>query len=607
MACNWLPHNLTEVAQAIFDYMEGKEPMLPGPDFPTGGLIINADDMKTCLTTGRGSVKLRGQYKIEKNKIVFYEIPYGVKTEDLIKEIGTVCDAGEVEGVKDVRDESNKKGLRIVIECRTADNIEKIVNQLFVKTDLQVSICYNQVALVDKTPTELGLKQCIKIYLDHNKKCLTEETKFDLRKAQERMEIVEGLLKALEDIDNIIALIKASASAAAAKDAIIEKYKFTEPQAKAIVDMKLGRLAGLEKIELNNEYKELDASIVEYNTILNSEEKQCEIIRARLQDIVIKFGDPRRTELTQLEYKPEEKEIATVVPVDCVVVMSKSGMVKRVPAKNFKAQHINGKGVKSAEDTVLDTVSTSTVDTLMVFTDAGKMHKVLVDDLPEGTNASKGESIFKYIRAKEEEKVVAITSLFRKTDAEFIVFITKKGIVKKTAISEFAQVKRGTGITAIKLKEDDAIVSVTFLRDEDLILITKNGNGIRFKSTLVTAIGRNTTGVKGISLHEGDEVIVGLPVQSEEQSLAIFYTNGSAKRVVLSELSCQLRAGKGIAVAPKDTIVAAAALVVDSDVILILGKPNSICIPATEIPFISRHNVGNIMIKGSEVITAIKL
>lgn len=607
MACNWLPHNLTEVSQAIFDYMDGKEPMLLGPDFPTGGVIINANDIPSIMATGRGSVKLRGQYRTEKNKIIFYEIPYNVNSEDLIKEIGTVCDAGEIDGVTDVRDESNKKGLRIVIECKKDANLEIIARKLFAKTDLQVSLSYNQVALVDKTPTELNLKQCIEIYLKHNRECLAREAQFDLNKAQDRLEIVNGLLRALEDIDNIIALIKSSASAAAAKTALIEKYKFTEPQAKAIVDMKLGRLAGLEKMELNQEKEDLVKEIAELNALLNSIEKQDDAIRTRLREVVNKFGDCRRTQLTHIEVKPEEKDIETVVPVDCVVVMTKSGLVKRIPAKSFKTQHINGKGIKTLGDTILDTISTNTVDTLMVFTDAGKMYKVLVDDIAEGTNASRGLPISDYARVKEGEKVVAITSLLRKTDSEFIVFITKNGIVKKTAISEFEHVKRGSGITAIKLKEGDAIVCATFLKDEDLILVTKTGTSIRFETSSVMAIGRNTCGVKGIAIKDGDEVVAGMVVANDKQSLAIFYEGGSAKRMPVTELVLQNRGGKGALIAPRTEVVVAAAVVDDNDAMLIIGNPNSICVEVSEIPFIGRQYVGNKMFKEGKIITAVKL
>ena len=250
MACNFAPHNLCEVATAIYDYIDGKEPILPGPDFPTGGTIINKNDIPNIMKTGHGSVKIRANYKIEKQNIVFYELPYGESTESLIAEIGAIAES-DIPDIVNIRNESNKKGLRLVVECSKTVNPESIVQKLFLKTNLQTSFAYNQVALVDKTPTELNLKDCIKIYLEHNIDCLIKETEFDLKTAEARHEIVEGLLRALEDIDNIITFIKKSESSAAAKDGLIKEYKFTEPQAKSIVAMRLGSLAKLEKVELN--------------------------------------------------------------------------------------------------------------------------------------------------------------------------------------------------------------------------------------------------------------------------------------------------------------------------------------------------------------------
>ena len=260
IACNWLPHNLKEVAQAIYDYVDGKEPMIPGPDFPTGGLIINGNDLPNIIRTGKGSVKIRGKYNIENNNIVFYEIPYGTGTEDLMNEIGAACDEERIHGITNIRNESNrKKGFRLVIECDKNANMATIIASLFKETSLQTSISYNQVALVDKTPTELGLKDCIKIYIDHNVSCVTREANFDKAKAEARLHIVDGLIKALENIDNIIALIKSADSSADAKVKLISKYGFSEEQAKAILDMKLSRLAKLEKIELEEEKAKLHA------------------------------------------------------------------------------------------------------------------------------------------------------------------------------------------------------------------------------------------------------------------------------------------------------------------------------------------------------------
>lgn len=610
MACNWLPHNLNEVAQAINDYLDGKEPMLPGPDFPTGGLVINKNDLPNIIKTGHGSVKLRGKYKIEKRQIVFYEIPYGVATEALLAEIGEACEAKEIEGITDIRDESNKKGLRIVFEFAKDANPDAIVKQLFAKTNLQTSISYNQVALVDKTPTELGLRDCIKIYVDHNIDCIVREAKFDLNKAAARSEIVEGLLKALEDIDNIIALIKKSASAAAAKVALIETYKFTESQAQAIVDMKLGKLAGLEKVELQNEKAELDTKIKELNTLITTESLQIDELRSRLAVIVKKYGDERRTELTHIEIKPSEKEIAEVVPENVVVIVSKTGDIKRIPAASFKVQKRNGKGVKSEDDAILTSISTNTIDTLMVFTNKGKMYRLLVDNVPAGTNVSKGTRIASLINMEPDEKVSAVTSLHRKTDAEFVVFITKNGMIKKTALEEYMKTKKSTGIAALTLKEDDALVAVTFLKNEELILLSKSGMSIRFTTDDINPVGRIAMGVKSIKLSEGDEVIAALPIHKDTDSIAIFVEKGYAKKTALTEFPVQGRVGKGV-IAYKTTAITGniigAALVSDEDNLLLVGRPNSICISAKDIPLLGRTSTGNIMVKDSTIISVVKI
>ena len=610
MACNWLPHNLNEVAQAIYDYMDGKEPTLPGPDFPTGGIIINKNDIPNILKTGHGSVKVRGKYNIEKQNIIFYEIPYGTNVENLLDEISKACEEKEIEGISEIRNESNKKGLRIVIQCLRDASPENIVKKLFIKTNLQTSISYNQVALIDKTPTELNLKDCIEIYINHNIDCLIKETQFDLSKATARLEIVNGLLRALEDIDNIVALIKASKSAANAKDNLISKYNFTEPQAKAIVDMKLGKLAGLEKIELQNEKAELDNKIIELNNILSNNSLRVDIIRKRLKEIVKKYGDARRTELAQLDIKPEEKEIEEVIPEDVVVILSQSGDIKRIPSKSFRVQRKNGKGVKSEDDVILDTISTNTIDTLMIFTSKGKMYRLLVDNVPIGTNASKGVRIGTLINMDVGEKVIAITSLYRKTDAKYVIFITKQGLIKKSSLEEYTKVKRSTGIAAINLKEGDSLANVTFIDNEDMILITKLGMSIHFPTEEINPIGRVTAGVKAIKLIENDEVVVGLPIHKNWDSLAVFTKRGFAKKTSLQELPLQQRAGKGLLIyKPTDVTgeIIGGAMISDEDNVLIIGNPKSICISAKDIPELSRVSVGNIMLKNSTITSVVKL
>ena len=605
MACNWASHNLGEVADAIYTYLDGGEPMLPGPDFPTGGLVINKDDIPNIMRTGHGSVKVRGKYNIEKNNIVFYELPYGVATEALMNEIGKASDEKEIEGIEHIRDESNKKGMRIVIECEKGANIGSIVMNLFAKTSLQTSFSYNQVALVNKTPTELNLKQCIEIYVAHNVQCIKREAEFDLKKAADRLHILEGLLRALEDIDNIIALIKKSASAAAAKDALIKTYQFSEEQAKAIVDMKLGKLAGLEKIELQQESEELRNEVNALMMLLSSEDEQKRELRARLGALVKKYGDARRTELAQIEVPKAEKEVELVVPEDCVVIMSQTGEIKRVAKTSFKQQNRNGKGVKTADGAVLDMISTNTVDTLMLFTDKGKMYRLLVDNVPVGTNASKGAFINSIVKLEADEKVIALTSLFRESKPKYVIFITKNGLFKKTCLEEYMNTKRTTGISAINLKEGDAIANVTFADEEDFILITKLGMSICFETKGITPIGRVTAGVKSIKLIEGDEVLVGLPIKHKTDMLATFSASGVARKTPLNDFPVQGRGGKGLKVGSGE--LAGAALVSDEDKILIIGQPNSICISATEIPQLARTAAGNIMIKDSKIRSIIKL
>lgn len=609
MACNWLPHNLGEVAQAIYNYMDGKEPTLPGPDFPTGGVVINSNDIPGIMKTGHGSVKVRGKYKVEGQNIVFYEIPYGTTIEALLTEIGEVCDNKEVEGVADIRDESNKKGLRIVISCQKGYDPDNVAKKLFLKTNLQTSISYNQVALINKTPTELNLKQSIEIYVKHNIECLVKEINFDLDKMKARLHIVEGLLIALEDIDNVIALIKASASSDAAKTKLIEKYKIDEIQAKSILAMRLSSLAKLEKVELEAEKDGLVKDIANLNDLLVSDERQMKVIKERLETLVKKYGDARRTELTNVEVKPEEKEIATVVPKDVVVILSQTGEIKRIEKSSFRTQRKGGKGIKSENDAVLDTIATNTIDTLLVFTDAGKMYRLLVDSVPAGTNASKGVRIGTLINLEPNEKVVAITSLERKNNKKYVVFITKQGLLKKTLLEEYTKTKRSTGIAAINIKDGDGIANIELMDEEDMIIITKKGLSIHFETKEIAAIGRVTAGVKAIKLGEDDEVLVGLPIKDNKQKVAVFAEYGQAKKTEISEFPTQGRGGKGVIVyktTPSTGEVVGAAMVNDDDNILLVGK-TSICIAATDVPELGRAAAGNIMIKNGNIKSVVKL
>lgn len=593
LACSWAPHNLNEVAQAINDYISGKEPTLPGPDFPTGGIIINKNDIPAIMKTGHGTVKIRAKYKKEKNNLIFYEIPYGTNVEALIAEIGVAAE--EIEGINDVRDETNKKGVRIVVECDR--NPEYIANQLFIKTNLQSSFSYNQVALIGKTPTELNLKDCCRIYVDNALTCLTKEKQFDLNKAQARLHIVNGLLKALEDIDNIVALIRKSASAAVAKEELIKQYNFSDEQAKAILAMRLSSLANLEKVEIESEQKELIATIGDITIWLNNPDKQFQSIKDILAALVKKYGDTRRTELAQIEIKPEDKEVISVEPEKVVVIMTESGLIKRVPASSFRTQRRGGKGVKTADDVVNAVIRTNTVDSLMIFSNKGNMYRLLVDSIPEGTNTTKGISVKNLIQMLPNENPTIIYSIYRDTDAKYVLFTTKNGLVKKTALDEYTKTRKRTGIAAITLRDEDSIASVSLIKDEPIIMLTKQGMCIKFNSSEITPTSRATSGVKGINLNEGDEVIATLVVRDNADTLGIFSNGGFGKRIAANDLVLQHRGGKGVICYKGDDTVASGALLSDEDNVLVIGISNSICIPAKDLPILSRPAAGNIVIK----------
>ena len=599
MACNWAPHNLNDVAKAITDFLDGKSPRLPGPDFPTGGLIINKDDIPKIMETGHGSVKIRARYTIEENKIIFYEIPYGETIEGLIAEVGKVCEEKEIEGISDIHDESSKK-IRIVITCEKGIDPNIIISKLYAKTNFQTTFSYNQVALIDKTPIELNLYDAIKIYVNHNIDCIIKECKFDLKKAQDRLEIVNGLLKALEDIDNIIALIKSSENAAAAKVNLISKYNFTENQAKAILAMRLSSLAKLEKVELNKEAEDLNNKIFMLHQILDNRDKQISILKVRLQGLVNKYGDARRTELTQIEESKNEKEKIEIVPEDVVVIITHGGDIKRIPKRNFKTQHRKGVGTKTLDQAVLSVTSTNTIESLMIFTSIGKMYKLDVNNIPEGTNTSKGTNLKTILPFEPGEEVQAVTTQNDKA-AKYVVFFTKNGLIKKTKIEEYTSTKRKTGIQAIKLKEDDKLINVTFMNEQNVILITKAGNAIHVPTDDIKAIGRLTSGVKGIGLKENDEVVSTLVISSKDDEVVLTTSTGKGKRVPLNNFIIQNRGGRGVSCIKLDQgdYVAAAALASPNSSLLIIGKPNSICIPVSEVTQQSKTGSGSKIIERS--------
>lgn len=595
----WLPHSLSDIARIVNNYLSTGEIDYTdiAPNFPTGGIIINKNDLPIIYKTGKGKVVLRGKAEIKGKNILITEIPYQVYVEPFITQIKELIEKDELIGISNILNKSDKKKLLIEIECEEPP--ASVLTQLYRKTNLQKSYSANQYALVGKTPELLTLKQYLDIYLQHNYDCIKREYEFDLNKAKDRLEIVIGLIKALEDIDNIITLIKASESASAATVNLIKKYQFSERQAKAIVDMKLGRLAHLEKIELNKEQEELISTIANCEDVIKNVNKQKEIYLNRFNTFVKKYKDERKTELTHIDVKPEEKEIAEVVPVDVVVVTTESGLIKKIPVANFKTQRRGGRGIKSNDDVVMSAIKTNTVDYMMLFSDKGKMYRIVVDNIPDGTSATKGVPINSLIQLEPNEKIIAVTSLHRQKLPQFVLFFTKQGMIKKSFLSEYLGAKRNAGIAALKLKEDDSVASVIFQDLEDIIVITKNGMNIRFATKDIGAVGRNTMGVKAINLNEGDEILTALPVHKDTDSVAVFSVDGMSKKVELKEFTVQARGGKGT-ILYKGTL-AGAAMVSDEDNILINGSKSSICISAKDISTQSKAGAGVIAIKNSKI------
>ena len=613
MACSFAPHNLNEIMDACIKVLNEPDVKIKdllnivnGPDFPTGGLLINKDELTTAYTTGKGRARVRAEYKIEtkngKDSIVYTSIPYKVSKESLIEDIDKLCEEKKIEGIVSIRDESGNGEVRFVVELAKGVSSAPIIAKLFKFTRLEDTYSFNQVALVNKEPRLLNLKQLIEVYLEHQKDVLKRATQFDLEKVKARIHILEGLILALENIDNVIALIKQSNSPSEAVSKLMTTYHLSEVQGKAIVDMKLSRLTKLEKIELETEKQEKVKEAERLESILKNPIPELERI---FNEIKTKYGDSRRTTITQIaEETKEEKEIAFVEPEKCVVVLTEGGCIKRIPTTSYRTQKRNGKGIKTQDDITNMILRTNTIDSLMIFTDRGKMYRLLVNDIPVGTNVSVGQSIKSLVAMDTDENPAVIYSIYRDTDAKYVFFTTKNGLVKKTTLEEYIKTKKKTGIAAISIKEGDELVSVCLVKDEPMILLTKNGYGIKFSSMEIGATSRATSGVKGITINPDDEVIAALPLRHDTDAIAIISETGLGKKFSSSELPMQKRAGKGlICYKPTNStgFVADGALISDEDNILIIGDKSSICVSATEIPELSRASIGNQIIKNNKV------
>lgn len=602
IAQTWLPSNLTEFTEVAKEYLSAGtiDYTKLYPDFPSGGIIINKDDVHTIYETGKGKAVVRAKTEIKKNSILITELPYQVYVEPLITSIKELIDKEELTGIDDIYNKSEKNKLLVEIECD--ENPSTVLKKLFAMTDLQKSYSANQYALVGKTPQLLTFKNYLDIYISHNLECIVKEYQFDLKKAEARMEIVNGLLKALVHIDEIIALIKKSDSTNSAREALMAKYGFTDPQAKAIVNMRLGSLTKLESVELEKEKASLSSTIDTCILIIGNSNEQKRVLTERLTEFTKKYGHKRRTALEQIAIEPKEKEVIEIVPEDCVVQVTQNGYIKRVPTKTFKPQKRNGVGIKNTGDIVAFTCATNTIDFLMVFSSKGKMYKLNVDAIPEATNSTKGVPVSSLISMDNGETAMAYASLARYGNDKFVFFATKGGITKRVNIEDFKTSKK-TGVIAINFKDDDSLAAVTFTNDEEIMLVTKLGMAIRIKSTDVPVTSRIAQGVKGINLNKDDYVIAALPIKSKNDHLIVVAENGYGKQMPLSEFTCQGRAGKGVACIK--ATVAGVTLASAADNILVIGDSSSICVPVSDLPVVSRISLGNVIIKNNKQVTAI--
>lgn len=614
MSHSSMPHNLSEVCDGIIAYIRNKNitidelmEYIKGPDFPLENVVINSKDIRTAFATGHSatSLKVRGKYNVKGQVVTFYTIPYRTYRNKIKEQLEKNIDIFD-DLLEDFNDESSLGENKLVFTVKKGVSPESVVNKLFALTDLQTTLSYNMNYIVNGTPKMCSMLDLVKAYVTHQTNVLLSVTNFDRDKAVARKHILDGLLIIIKSIDRAIEIIRGSIDSKEAKDKLQKEFGLDEIQAKAVLELKLARLTKLDSNDLIKELEEKIAIIAECDRIINEEDYRNTKLIELINKLKEKYGDARRTELLNIEVPKEEKEIAEVIPEDVVVVLTKTGLIKRVSAKSFKIQKRNGVGIKNADSAILSSISTNTVDILMAFSSKGKMYRLVVDNVPAGTNVSKGSLIRDLIPIEPDEEIIAITSLYRKSEAKYVVFITKNGLLKKTELDEYKSAKRNCGIAAIKLKEGDSLANVTFLNDEQIMIITKKGMSIRFETKDIGAVGRIAMGVKSIKLDEGDSILCGLPVHKNTDSLAIFTEKGLGKKMELSEFPVQGRSGKGLQLYKGDNIVGAE-MISDNDSILIVGNRSTICISAKDIPNFGRTAAGNIMIKNSTILNVVKI
>lgn len=609
MATNLPPHNLSEVIDGL-DYMidnpdctlEDLMQFIKGPDFPTGATIMGKGGIKDAYSTGRGLITLRAKAEIEttsrgRNRIVVKEIPYQVNKSKLIQKIAELVRNKEIDGITDIRDESDRQGMRIVIELRKDANPKVTLNLLYKRTQMQTTFGVINLALVDGEPKTLTLKELMYYYLEHQKEIVTRRTIFDLKKAEARAHIVEGLLKALDYIDEIIKLIRASKDDAEARSGLMSKFEFTEIQANAILSMQLRRLTGLEKDKLTAEYEDLIKRINRFNEILSSERILLGIIKDELNEIKEKYGDERRTDIVLNE---GEIDVLNLIADESVVItITDRGYIKRVNENTYKAQKRGGKGVKglttNVEDVVDDLYTLTTHDEVYFFTNLGKVYSLRAYEIPESGRTAKGTAIVNLLQISGGEKITQIIPIKKNEEREFMTFVTKNGIIKKTELAQYENIRQ-SGLIAINLDEDDDLISVYLTNEEDeIISTTRKGKAIRINGKDVRPTGRSTRGVKVITLEDGDSVVSSQVVGKGAKLLTIT-EKGYGKMTSEEEYTTQSRGGKGILthrINEKTGALVTALVVYDEkDLLLISSSGVIIRISAKEIAKSSRATIG---------------
>ena len=563
MATNIPPHNLREVIAAVVKIIdnqveEGRQTSLEeilqiikGPDFPTGAEILGTRGIEEAYRTGRGKIRVRAVTNIEtapngKSHIIVTELPYLVNKARLIEKMAELVKTKKIDGITGITDESNREGIRINIELRRDVNANVLLNQLLKHTQLQDSFGVIMLALVNNEPKVLNLLQMLEYYLDHQKDVVTRRTKYDLNKAEERAHILEGLLKALDHIDEVIKIIRSSANVAEAKRELMERFELTDPQAQAIVDMRLRALTGLEREKLENEYKELEAKIAELRAILADENKLLGVIKKEILVISEKYGDDRRT---KIGFDDDMSVEDLISDDDTVIAMTNLGYIKRMSVDNFKSQNRGGKGIKGMqtidEDFIEDLLMTTNHHYIMFFTNMGRCYRIKAYEIPEAGRTARGTAIVNLLQLQAGEKVTAAIPMREIDDGKYLFMATKNGMVKKTPMREYSNMRK-TGLQAILLREGDELIEVKVTDNtEDIFLATKFGMSIRFKETDARITGRVSYGVIGMKLDEGDEV-VGMQMASQGEYMLVVSEKGYGKRTRISEFKLQLRGGKGL-------------------------------------------------------------